>query len=113
MERPRRGWIRLPHQNHPRRGRRRYAPCARAANVSDKAVPPSRRRPAPSTAGPHPRGDDPAVALPCGSVVLAEDETHPDLLARVRACWTPVMDGARHPLTSEVNWRTEQPPLAM
>lgn len=26
--------------------------------------------------------------LPAGSVVLAEDETHLDLLARIRACWT-------------------------
>lgn len=29
------------------------------------------------------------AALPAGSVVLAEDETHLDLLARVRACWQP------------------------
>ena len=29
------------------------------------------------------------TALPAGSVVLAEDETHLDLLARVRACWQP------------------------
>lgn len=34
------------------------------------------------------------TALPAGSVVLAEDETHLDLLARIRACWTP--RGARH-----------------
>ncbi len=34
------------------------------------------------------------VALPAGSVVLAEDETHLDLLARIRACWMPV--GIRH-----------------
>lgn len=34
------------------------------------------------------------TALPAGSVVLAEDETHLDLLARVRACWMPV--GIRH-----------------
>jgi hypothetical protein len=27
------------------------------------------------------------AALPAGSVVLAEDETHLNLLARVRACW--------------------------
>jgi transposase len=33
-------------------------------------------------------------ALPTGSVVLAEDETHLDLLARVRACWMPT--GLRH-----------------
>jgi transposase len=32
--------------------------------------------------------------LPTGSVVLAEDETHLDLLARVRACWMPT--GLRH-----------------
>jgi transposase len=32
--------------------------------------------------------------LPDGSVVLAEDETHLDLLARVRACWMPT--GIRH-----------------
>jgi hypothetical protein len=32
--------------------------------------------------------------LPHGSVVLAEDETHLDLLARVRACWMPT--GLRH-----------------
>ncbi|MEV0609443.1 IS630 family transposase [Polymorphospora rubra] len=37
---------------------------------------------------------DQIAALPKGSVVLAEDETHLDLLARVRACWTPV--GVRH-----------------
>jgi transposase len=34
------------------------------------------------------------AALPEGSVVLAEDETHLDLLARVRACWMPT--GVRH-----------------
>ena len=34
------------------------------------------------------------AALPDGSVVLAEDETHLDLLARVRACWMP--RGIRH-----------------
>jgi transposase len=34
------------------------------------------------------------AALPAGSVVLAEDETHLDLLARVRSCWTPT--GMRH-----------------
>ncbi|GIM90707.1 hypothetical protein Ato02nite_025000 [Paractinoplanes toevensis] len=34
------------------------------------------------------------TALPAGSVVLAEDETHIDLLARVRACWMPT--GLRH-----------------
>jgi transposase len=34
------------------------------------------------------------AALPTGSVVLAEDETHIDLLARVRACWMPT--GLRH-----------------
>jgi transposase len=34
------------------------------------------------------------AALPTGSVVLAEDETHLDLLARIRACWMP--DGERH-----------------
>lgn len=34
------------------------------------------------------------AALPTGSVVLAEDETHLDLLARVRACWIP--HGVRH-----------------
>lgn len=34
------------------------------------------------------------AALPRGSVVLAEDETHLDLLARVRACWMPT--GIRH-----------------
>ncbi|GAA1835003.1 hypothetical protein GCM10009682_61560 [Luedemannella flava] len=33
-------------------------------------------------------------ALPAGSVVLAEDETHLDLLARVRATWMPY--GVRH-----------------
>jgi transposase len=37
---------------------------------------------------------DQVAALPAGSVVLAEDETHLDLLARVRACWMP--DGLRH-----------------
>jgi hypothetical protein len=30
---------------------------------------------------------DQITALPAGSVVLAEDETHLDLLAKVRACW--------------------------
>ena len=30
------------------------------------------------------------AALPPGSVVLAEDETHLDLLARVRGCWQPL-----------------------
>lgn len=34
------------------------------------------------------------TALPAGSVVLAEDETHLDLLARIRACWMP--RGVRH-----------------
>ena len=34
------------------------------------------------------------AALPAGSVVLAEDETHLDLLARIRACWMPT--GLRH-----------------
>ncbi|WP_309111978.1 IS630 family transposase [Saccharothrix sp.] len=34
------------------------------------------------------------AALPAGSVVPAEDETHLDLLARVRACWMPT--GLRH-----------------
>lgn len=34
------------------------------------------------------------TALPAGSVVLAEDETHLDLLAKVRACWIP--RGTRH-----------------
>ncbi|HZM82340.1 MAG TPA: helix-turn-helix domain-containing protein [Candidatus Limnocylindrales bacterium] len=29
------------------------------------------------------------AALPAGSVVLAEDETHLDLLAKLRACWIP------------------------
>jgi transposase len=37
---------------------------------------------------------DQVAALPEGSVVLAEDETHLDLLARVRACWMPT--GLRH-----------------
>ncbi len=37
---------------------------------------------------------DRVTALPVGSVVLAEDETHLDLLARVRACWMP--HGTRH-----------------
>lgn len=37
---------------------------------------------------------DRIAALPAGSVVLAEDETHLDLLARVRACWMP--KGIRH-----------------
>jgi hypothetical protein len=34
------------------------------------------------------------AALPQGSVVLAEDETHLDLLARVRSRWMP--SGQRH-----------------
>ena len=34
------------------------------------------------------------AALPTGSVVLAEDETHLDLIARIRACWMPT--GVRH-----------------
>ena len=34
------------------------------------------------------------TALPAGSVVLAEDETHLDLIARIRACWMP--HGLRH-----------------
>jgi transposase len=34
------------------------------------------------------------AALPEGSVVLAQDETHLDLLARVRSCWMP--HGIRH-----------------
>ena len=37
---------------------------------------------------------DQIAALPAGSVVLAEDETHLDLLARVRACWMAF--GHRH-----------------
>ena len=37
---------------------------------------------------------DRIAALPAGSVVLAEDETHLDLLARVRSCWMPT--GLRH-----------------
>lgn len=37
---------------------------------------------------------DQIAALPPGSVVLAEDETHLDLLARVRAAWMPT--GVRH-----------------
>jgi transposase len=37
---------------------------------------------------------DRIAELPAGSVVLAEDETHLDLLARVRACWMP--KGLRH-----------------
>lgn len=37
---------------------------------------------------------DQVADLPAGSVVLAEDETHLDLLARVRACWMP--RGLRH-----------------
>jgi transposase len=37
---------------------------------------------------------DQITALPTGSVVLAEDETHLDLLARVRGCWMPT--GIRH-----------------
>ena len=34
------------------------------------------------------------AALPAGAVVLAEDETHLDLIARIRACWQP--SGIRH-----------------
>ncbi|WP_436528289.1 IS630 family transposase [Actinoplanes sp. HUAS TT8] len=34
------------------------------------------------------------AALPAGSVVLAEDETHLDLLPRIRSCWMPT--GIRH-----------------
>jgi transposase len=34
------------------------------------------------------------TALPTGSVVLAEDETHLDLLPRLRSCWMPA--GIRH-----------------
>lgn len=37
---------------------------------------------------------DQVAALPAGSVVLAEDETHLDLLARVKSCWMP--HGLRH-----------------
>jgi transposase len=37
---------------------------------------------------------DQITALPTGSVVLAEDETHLDLIARVRVCWMPF--GLRH-----------------
>jgi len=37
---------------------------------------------------------DQIAALPSGSVVLAEDETHLDLLARIRASWMPT--GIRH-----------------
>ncbi|XVV11936.1 IS630 family transposase [Actinoplanes sp. CA-131856] len=37
---------------------------------------------------------DRITKLPTGSVVLAEDETHLDLIARVRACWMP--HGLRH-----------------
>lgn len=37
---------------------------------------------------------DRIAALPADSVVLAEDETHLDLLARVRSCWMPT--GLRH-----------------
>jgi transposase len=37
---------------------------------------------------------DRIAALPPGSVVLAEDETHLDLLARIRSCWMP--NGIRH-----------------
>lgn len=37
---------------------------------------------------------DQVAALPAGSVVLAEDETHLDLLPRIRSCWQPT--GARH-----------------
>jgi transposase len=37
---------------------------------------------------------DQVAALPPGSVILAEDETHLDLLARVRATWMP--NGLRH-----------------
>ena len=32
---------------------------------------------------------DRVTALPAGTVVLAEDETHIDLLPRVRSCWMP------------------------
>jgi transposase len=34
------------------------------------------------------------ATLPTGSVVLAEDETHLDLLPRIRSCWMPA--GIRH-----------------
>jgi transposase len=34
------------------------------------------------------------AGLPTGSIVLAEDETHLDLLARLRSCWMPT--GIRH-----------------
>lgn len=34
------------------------------------------------------------MTLPTGSVVLAEDETHLDLIARIRSCWMP--RGLRH-----------------
>lgn len=37
---------------------------------------------------------DQVAGLPAGSVVLAEDETHLDLLARVRSTWIP--QGIRH-----------------
>jgi transposase len=37
---------------------------------------------------------DRITALPAGTVVLAEDETHIDLLPRVRSCWMPT--GLRH-----------------
>jgi hypothetical protein len=37
---------------------------------------------------------DRIAALPAGAVVLAEDETHLDLIARIRACWQP--SGTRH-----------------
>ncbi|MEC3982851.1 IS630 family transposase, partial [Amycolatopsis sp. H20-H5] len=37
---------------------------------------------------------DRITALPAGSVVLAEDETHIDLLPRLRSCWMPT--GLRH-----------------
>jgi transposase len=44
------------------------------------------------------------TALPAGSIVLAEDETHLDLLARIRACWMPI--GQRyHVLTPGSNKR--------
>jgi transposase len=37
---------------------------------------------------------DQVAALPAGSVVLAEDETHLDLLAHIRSCWMTY--GSRH-----------------
>src|SRR6266487_1168972 len=43
-------------------------------------------------------------ALPAGSVVLAEDETHLYLLARVRSCWTP-LDMRRRVMTPGSNVR--------